>query len=309
MITPRDLPPPFNEPYSPLRVLEFERRTVHISPPTLRLWTELNELESIVGQSEFWPVVCRESGIHARSGYYASWGHHVLETVIAHCARTTMFGPPDETVRIFLAILDSWDINYAWKAKWRGFVREIVHEFVRSLVRNNKLISFSLDPHPELAGQMQSWGEEIARRALDTKGKPHEVVPAAAATAARIAKETRGAPPKGVVPSVTESPTTSTTSTPQEDSPFTPPSGLYADLLAACEALKLIGKQRGLVAAIVAAGKPVPIANLLLALEIEGTVDSGWGNTVNPLNAKLEEHDLRIRRVNSHAILCKFGGS
>jgi len=103
---------------------------------------------------------------------------------------------------------------------------------------------------------------------------------------------------------------TSTAVTPHKDALAPPPPvGLYADLSAACEALKLRGNQRGLVEAIVAAGKPIPIADLHLALELEGTVDAGWGNTVNPINAKLKAHGLKITRVDSQATLSKIGGS
>ena len=109
---------------------------------------------------------------------------------------------------------------------------------------------------------------------------------------------------------VAPSSATSAAATPHKDPPAPPPpAGLYADLATACEALKLRGNQRGLVDAIVTAGKPVPIADMHLALELEGTVDAGWGNTVNPINAKLKAHGLRIARVDSQATLSKTGGS
>ena len=116
------------------------------------------------------------------------------------------------------------------------------------------------------------------------------------------------APPTPVA-SPPPTPQATITSTPTQDPPSPLPTGLYAELSAACDALGLIGKQRGLVKAIVAAGKPVPIPDLYLTLELEGSVDSGWGNTVNPLNVKLKAHGLRIKRVNSHATLLKPGGS
>jgi len=102
------------------------------------------------------------------------------------------------------------------------------------------------------------------------------------------------------------SPAASTAATPQNDPPPTPT--LYDALSVACVALGLVGNQCGLVKAIVAAGKPIPISDLLLKLKVGGSADSGWGNTVNPLNKKLKKHGLRIRRANSQATLVKFGG-